>query len=97
MGSCIVLDQRPKTVWPQPLVEGTHFGALTLETGEEHPLAADEEYERAADFVESYISKPDTVRQMAESAAQYFDAHLDPKRLGRQVCEFAARAAELKL
>lgn len=93
MGACVVLDQEPKTRWPEPLVENEHFVALRLETSENRAVASDDAYEGAANTVASISADRALVEHIAASSAQYFDRFLSPFSIGRQICEIASSAA----
>lgn len=87
MGSCTVLDQPPKTIWPVPLNEAEHFWAAAAVTTPDRPTADPDAYRAFAELVEGCLREPERIDQMRRSAADYFDRHLDPGRVGQLICE----------
>lgn len=85
LGTCPVLDQAPKTIWPAPLVEGQHYLSLNLNTGRDQLVADAAAYDRVPELLESFLSNEQLVPQIRESAAAYFDNNLRPDRVGKRI------------
>jgi hypothetical protein len=95
LGACTVLDQLPKTVWPVPLVEGTHFLSLDAETTTAQSVASDAQYAIIPEVLENYLTKHEQRSEMSRAAVKYFEDCLDPKSIGRRICE-SVQFARLK-
>ncbi|WP_173045710.1 hypothetical protein [Nitrospira sp. KM1] len=87
LGSCTVLDQHPKTQWTVPLVEGEHYLSLNTSTSPDQPVAMDTEYRLIPSLLEEFLGNPKKVVATARASRNYFDEILDPKQVGRQICE----------
>ena len=96
LGACTVLDQPPKTVWPVPLVEGTHFFSLDAETTTAQSVASHAQYEVIPDVLENYLTKDEQRSEMSCAAVKYFEDCLDPKSVGQRICELVQGFARLK-
>jgi len=96
LGACTVLDQPPKTVWPVPLVEGTHFLSLDVQTTTAQSVASDVQYEFIPDVLENYLTKDRQRSEMSRAAVKYFEDCLDPKSVGQRMCEAVERFARSK-
>jgi hypothetical protein len=96
LGACTVLDQPPKTVWPVPLVEGTHFFSLDVETTTAQSVASDAQYELIPEVLGSFLTKDEHLSEMSRAAVKYFEDCLDPKSVGQRMCESVQRFARLK-
>jgi hypothetical protein len=91
LGACPVLDQPPKTVWPVPLREGSHYSALNLVTSPDQPMADDDSYRCVPDLLDSLLRDSERVERLRGATADYFDHHLQPERVGRSICEAVTR------
>lgn len=87
MGTCPVLDQAPKTLWPVPLREGEHYWTLNLDLGHGQTVASDASYQAVPDLLNSYLELGGRAGQMRHATASYFDRNLQPERIGQQICE----------
>jgi len=96
MGACTVLDQPPKTVWPVPLVEGTHFLSLDVQTTTAQPVASDAQYEVIPQVLEHYLVKDEQRLEMTRAAVKYFEECLDPKSVGQRMCDAVQQFARPK-
>lgn len=80
MGGVPVMDYTPKTVWPEPLVEGKHFLNLNLPPGREEECDA-------ANAIDSWLQSNSLVPSISRNTAGYFDSYLEPERLGRSISQ----------
>lgn len=86
-GSCIVLDRAPLTVWPHPLLEGTNFLDLGVETAPDQALAHEDQYAAIPDKLALWLADTERVAQIAANNGEYFDRFLHPERVGAYVLE----------
>ena len=93
LGACTLLDQPPRTVWPVPLVAGTHFLSLDVETTTAQPVASDTQYEVIPDLLENYLTKDEQRLEMSRAAVKYFEDWLTPKSVGQRICESVQQCA----
>jgi hypothetical protein len=84
MGSAVLLDQSPKTVWSTPLEEGKHFLQLGLECMGDRHVSTDEAYNDVPRKVEHILSNIDCSELGANTSA-YFDAEIHPLKLGERI------------
>ncbi len=82
MGCAIVLDRKPFSRWPEPLVAGEHFLDLALGVGPGCCVASDTDYEAIPARVEGWLASETLPPQLSTNAAQYFDHYAAPKRVG---------------
>ena len=85
LGACTVLDQHPKTIWPVPLVPQRHYVSLNAATSNDHPVAHDSAYAAIPALLEELLSQADLVAEMRRCSAEYFDGHMHPVEIGRQL------------
>ena len=91
LGACPVLDQPPKTVWPIPLRDGSHYSTLNLLTSPGRPTAEEESYRCVPDVLDSLLCESERVERLRGATADYFDQHLQPEHVGRSICEAVTR------
>ena len=87
LGACTVLDQHPKTIWPAPLVPGQHYYSLNATTSNDEPVAAASSYAAIPELLEHLLHQRDVQADMRRLSGQYFDTHLHPMQIGRQIHE----------
>jgi hypothetical protein len=87
LGTCPVLDQNPKTLWPVPLREGEHYWTLNLHLACGQAVASNASYQAIPELLNAYLGLEDHAREMRRATAAYFDQNLEPERLGHQICE----------
>jgi hypothetical protein len=87
LGTCPVLDQNPRTLWPVPLREGEHYWTLNLHLARGQALASDASYGAIPELLNAYLGLEAPAGQMRHATAAYFDQNLQPKRLGQQIFE----------
>jgi hypothetical protein len=85
LGACTVLDQHPKTIWPVPLVPQRHYVSLNATTSNDDPVADDSAYAAIPGLLEELLSRGDLLADMRRCSAEYFDGHLHPIQIGRQL------------
>jgi hypothetical protein len=93
IGSCVVLDRPPFSVWPAPLHEEINFLSLGTMVGPGVPVAATEEYDEIPERIESWLRHPAHLAEVGRANAEYFDRHLDPARLGAHIIGTVAPGA----
>lgn len=93
MGAMPLLDQRPMTVWPQPLEMDTHYGAAAIATGHDRHVATLAEYQRLNDALERYLSDDSLIQFIRKSTASYFDTFLAPIPAGLHILSAALQTA----
>jgi hypothetical protein len=93
IGSCVVLDRPPFSLWPEPLRENVNFLSLGTMVGPGVPLAAADEYDEIPARIESWLSQPSHLADVARANAKYFDRHLDPAHLGAHIMRIVAPRA----
>ena len=89
LGSCVVLDQPPRTQWPVPLLPETNYFNLGLDTADQG-VAAAETYEAVPDLLETWLASPGLVEGIAHTNASYFDEHVSPEQVGAHLLEQVA-------
>jgi hypothetical protein len=87
MGACPVLDQPPRTLWPEPLRENQHYLTLNATPLPGSYLASEEHYEAIPERISKFLSKPSLIESIATANRNYFDRYLTPTALGRQICD----------
>lgn len=93
IGSAIVLDRRPFTLWPEPLREGENFLSLDVETSSEQPLAPASRYEEVPRKLEAWLADPALAARIGESNARYYDRFVEPEAMGKQIVASVLAAA----
>ncbi len=81
MGGVPVMDYKPMTLWPEPLVEGRHYLNLNLLPGQE------EEAGDIADKMNSWLQSDSLLPSLSRNTTDYFDRHLTPEMLGKSMIE----------
>jgi hypothetical protein len=89
LGACTVLDQHPKTLWPAPLVPGQHYYSLNATTSNENPVAPNSSYAMIPELLEDLLHRRDLQADMRRLSGDYFDTHLHPMQIGRQIHDMA--------
>jgi hypothetical protein len=87
LGACTVLDQHPKTLWPVSLMPHQHYFSLNATTSNEQPVAPDSDYAMIPELLEELLSQWDLHEDMRQCSAEYFDRHMHPIQIGRQIHE----------
>lgn len=91
LGACTVLDQHPKTIWPAPLLQGQHYCSLDITTSDDEPIAPAYHYAVIPELLEELLGNRELNEDMKRHSAEYFDQHLDPIRIGRQLYDIMLR------
>ena len=55
LGTCPVLDQKPRTLWPVPLREGEHYWTLNVHLGPGQTVASDASYQAIPELLNDYL------------------------------------------
>ena len=87
LGSCVVLDRAPLTLWPQPLRGGTNYLSLDVETAPDQTLAEEHQYAAVPERLERWLEDAEMIEAIAASNAEYFDRYLHPERVGAQIMQ----------
>ena len=87
IGSCIVLDRAPFSVWPEPLREGVNFLSLGTDVGPGRPVASEEQYDAVPARIEEWLAQPSLAAEVGSANASYFEASLAPPRVGQHIVE----------
>jgi hypothetical protein len=85
IGSCIVMDRSPLSVWPEPLREGINYLSLETGVGPDEPVASAETYDEVPTKVESWLADEPLLAEIRAQNAKYFDLYADPKQVGAYV------------
>lgn len=85
LGACTVLDQHPKTLWPVPLLSNHHYYSLDATTSNADPVAPDWNYAVIPERLEELLNRRHAYEETRRSSADYFDRHLHPVQIGRQI------------
>jgi len=85
LGSCLVLDRTPFSMWAQPLLEGTNYLSLELEVGPGVPVAPQHQYDQVPTRIQDWLNQRHKIDKIARSNAEYFDAFLEPQRVGAAI------------
>jgi hypothetical protein len=81
MGGVPVMDYKPMTLWPEPLVEGKHYLNLNLLPGREHQAVEIE------GKIDSWLQDNSLLSFVSRNTADYFDRYLAPGMLGRSIIQ----------
>jgi len=84
MGGVPVMDYKPLTLWPEPLVEGKHYLDLDCPQGQED---AGKMANKIADKIDSWLQNESLLSSVSRNAADYFDRYLEPEKLGRAMMQ----------
>lgn len=87
LGSCVVLDRAPLTLWPQPLLSETNYLSLDVETAPEQTLAAEHQYAAVPERLERWLADAEMIAAIAANNSAYFDHYLHPERVGAQIMQ----------
>jgi hypothetical protein len=93
LGACTVLDQHPRAICPVPLLHGQHYYSLDATTSNDEPLAPAQQYAAIPEMLEELLQERELTEDMRKQSADYYDHHLDPIQIGRQLCNIALRNA----
>ncbi len=85
IGSAIVLDRDPLSLWPEPLTAGVHFLSLAAETNVGQPLASEAQYGAIPAMIESWLADRNLAERIGRNNAEYFDRFLVPQRVGERI------------
>jgi hypothetical protein len=85
LGSCVVLDRVPFTLWPQPLLRDTNYLSLDVETAPEQTLAEEHQYAAVPERLERWLDDAEMIEAITARNGAYFDQHLHPERVGAQI------------
>lgn len=85
MGTCVVFDQPPQTVWPVPLEQGKHYLHLGLTTRGGRVCADDAKYAAAPELITGYARDKPAVDAIRSQATAYFDQHAHPVAVGQRL------------
>jgi hypothetical protein len=80
MGGVPVMDYKPMTLWPEPLIEGKHYLNLNLSPDKE-------EVGDISDKMDSWLQSDSLVSSISHNTADYFDRYLAPEMLGRSMIQ----------
>ncbi len=93
LGSCLVLDQPPRTQWPEPLLPGVNYLSLELDTTAEGGVAPADAYAAVPDLLEAWLATPELAETVARTNAAYFEDHVAPARVGAHIVEEVGRTS----
>ena len=85
VGSCLVLDRPPFSVWPQPLLDGVNYLSLQLDVGPGAPVAPQHQYDHVRARIEDWLRQPERIDTIAQANGEYFDEFLEPRRVGAEI------------
>lgn len=80
MGGVPVVDYKPLTRWPQPLLEGSHYLNLDLFPGQESKSVS------IGEKLDSWLQSELLISSISQNNADYFDRFLMPEMLGTYIC-----------
>jgi hypothetical protein len=81
MGGVPVVDYKPMTIWPEPLVEGKHYLNLSLLPGQEQQTS------EVAVKIDSWLRDDALSISLSRNTADYFDRYLEPEMLGNSILQ----------
>jgi len=90
MGACPVLDQPPRTVWPQPLLQGENFLSLDAVPDPGTVVAPDSAYESIPSKIEMLLADTAVAERIAAANRDYFDRFLNPAAVGSHILAVVA-------
>jgi hypothetical protein len=79
MGGVPVMDYKPLTLWPEPLLEHKHYLSLNFSPGRT------EESHDIGDKIDSWLQDESLISSVSHNSAEYFDNYLAPKMLGSSI------------
>jgi hypothetical protein len=79
MGGVPVMDDKPPSLWPEPLAEGSHYLNLGLSAGREITPRT------VADKIDSWLQSASLIPSISRNTADYFDRFLAPDKLGASI------------
>jgi hypothetical protein len=85
IGSCIVLDRPPLSLWPEPLREGANYLSLETGVGPDVPVATAETYDELPARIGSWLADEGLLEEIRVANGRYFDAFVDPKKVGAHI------------
>jgi hypothetical protein len=91
MGACIVFDALPPPRWPTPLEPGIHVADCGIPRPEDTEAAPEHEYDRVPAEIDRFLGRTEEQESHRRAAADYFERHAAPERVGRYVLESLAR------
>lgn len=90
LGACPVLDQPPRTLWPEPLREGVHFLSLDAAPAPKRSVATDAQYAAIPERVTRFLADGVAIERIGAANQAYFDKFLEPVAVGRYICQQVA-------
>lgn len=81
MGGVPVVDYKPLTLWPEPLLEGSHYLNLDLSPGREKNSRG------ITDKIDSWLQSDLLIPAISRNNVDYFDRYLMPEMLGKSICQ----------
>ena len=81
MGGVPVMDYKPMTLWPEPLVEDKHYLNLDSPPNKEAQTGA------ITAKIDSWLQHPSLISSVSSNTADYFDRYLTPKMLGQAIIQ----------
>ncbi len=97
LGACTVLDQHPKTLWPVPLLPNYHYYSLDATTSNTDPVAPDGSYARIPERLEEILGRGHLYEETRHYSAEYFDHHMHPLQIGRQLHDIVHESMSKRL
>lgn len=94
VGSCIVLDRPPLSVWPEPLEDQLNYLSLGALVAPGAPVATDARYDEIPDRIDEWLGQPELLDTIRTANARYFDRFLAPEQVGRQILAAVQSLAE---
>jgi hypothetical protein len=68
-------------LWPEPLLEGSHYLNLDLSPGQENKSGS------ITNKIDSWLQSALLIPSIRRNNADYFDRYLMPEMLGRSICQ----------
>ena len=81
MGGVPVMDYKPRTAWPEPLVENQHYLNLDFPLNSEGPSSM------VTSRIDSWLQDPTLISSISSNTAEYFDRYLAPRPLGHSIID----------
>lgn len=91
VGACPVLDRKPLTLWPEPLEPGVHFLDLGVDLATGQRVGDAAAYAAVPGKLERWLHEDGLAERIGECTAHYFDACLDPTRVGAHIFDVLER------
>lgn len=91
MGTSIVLDRAPFTIWNEPMREHQDFLELGIDYSPNTPVADEADYARSTDRMTTFIGEKELSEYLSEQSAKLFDRAFVPDKLGGYLASLATR------